>query len=165
MKQDLNSTNTNTHNHCRWKSGYPSHLTVPKTLTPLSVFRKKDSQKRTPRKTGPLPPHSAPVIRFLHRPHPAILRRPLPIVGIPTNQNKMRKLPCTRFSQASNLAEENQLQTAGAATPPNLPIGPHLAPYLEQQKSHTLNPKCPSPAPRRAKKNFPWLSFPKGICV
>jgi hypothetical protein len=114
MKQDLNSTNTHTHNHCRWKSGYPSHLLTHQPLETPSRFRKKDSPKRTPRKTGQLAPHSAPVIRFLHRPPPANLRRPVPSVGIRTNQNKIRKLQCTRFSQASNPAEENRLQTAEA---------------------------------------------------
>ena len=117
MKQDLNSTNTHTHTHCRWKSGYPSHLSIEKALKPMSRFRKGDSQKRTPRKTGQLPPHSAPVIRFLHRQYPANLRRPVSSVGISVNQNKMRKLPCTSFSQASNLVEENQLQTAIARLP------------------------------------------------
>lgn len=112
MKQDINSTNTHTHNHCRWKSGYPSYLYIEKGFKCLSSFRKKDTRKRTPRKTGQLLLDGAPVIRFIHRLPSALLRRPLPIVGIAIKRNKISKLLCTRFSHAANLAEENRLQTA-----------------------------------------------------
>ena len=146
MKQDLNSTNTHTNNHCRWKSGYPSYQLIAQPLKPPSRFRKKDSQNRTPRKTGQPAPHRAPVIRFLHRPHPAILRRPLPSVGISTNRNKMRRLPCTRFSQTSSRAEENQLQTVTSSD----------CVWLSNRSKKPLNLGHASQRKSRRKQTFIW---------
>ena len=111
MKQDLNSTNTHTNNHCRWKSGYLSYLYTRHSFTYRPGFRKAAGKKRIPRKTGPPFIPYALVIRFLHSQPCAILRRPVPSVGIPPNQHIMRQLRYTSFSHASNYAEDKQANT------------------------------------------------------
>jgi hypothetical protein len=112
MKQDLNSTNTNTHNHCRWKSGYLFHLLRNDGFGLLPGFRKRDAGKSMVRKTGRCFWCRGRVIRFLHRGDCRNLRRPGFSVGMTMKLHKMKRLGCTSFSQASNIAEDKQLQTA-----------------------------------------------------